>query len=566
MWPIGLVVLLFIVVGRLGFQPTDDGNLLAQTYRLLHGQAPHRDVIFARPMGSAFLHVLDFGVPLPLFEAARLIGIAEIVAYSLLFAWLILEASSANWRLAAALAAAASALVNMHTFPLIGWYTTDGILLVASGFVALSTGERNERTYLRWIGLLLLGAAPLAKQSFFLAPVLGLAFVLWEDRSLDAGRRIRRVAAAAALLATPAAAYGAMLVARGALRDFVDQVAGATTVWGGSFARAFGNGAARGRLFLLLGAVAAAFLTVWLVERARRRGRGASTGFALLDLAIRMALSGAVVWFIASSHLAYRATWGLALIWAALLVVLLRAAVERTLDRAGVLVVAVGWMTSLSWGYEVPNLVAGTAAFYLLARAWRGARIPDLDARRRRALYAAGLVTALAASAIVGATFMQARYRHPYGDRPAAELTAMLANVSPDFGRIRTNRNTASYLSRLASCVRSHPARWTAVLPDNPGIYPALRLRNPFPIDWMYYAETTGHEERIVQSARRLDGDGHYLVLFETFRLTALQETAPLPLATISTPIYGGRLMREIRGALHGTPFACGYFVGDYLP
>jgi hypothetical protein len=37
-------------------------------------------------MGSAFLHTLDFIIPLPLFEASRLTGLSVIVGYSYLFA------------------------------------------------------------------------------------------------------------------------------------------------------------------------------------------------------------------------------------------------------------------------------------------------------------------------------------------------------------------------------------------------------------------------------------------------------------------------------------------------
>src|SRR5690349_11471336 len=41
----------------IGFNPTDDGFVLAYGRRLLDGQVPHRDFITIRPVGSALLHL-----------------------------------------------------------------------------------------------------------------------------------------------------------------------------------------------------------------------------------------------------------------------------------------------------------------------------------------------------------------------------------------------------------------------------------------------------------------------------------------------------------------------------
>jgi len=553
-----------VTIGRIGFQPTDDGNVLAQTYRLLHGQIPHRDVIFARPMGSALIHIVDFGVPMPLFEASRLIGIVETVAYSLLFAWLVFDSAPARWGPARWLAASASSLVNMHTFLVIGWYQTDGLLLLALGSVLLRTGLREGRPWLRRAGLLALGCAPLTKQSFFLAPVLGLVAMAWFGRSRPGMEQSRRVIGAGILLSIPLGLYGVWLAANRAVSDFLDQTAGAKVVWGRDFFSAFGPGK-RGDLLALVGSVAA-LLVLQRIMSARSRRSGTPNRWIVADLVVRATMTVIVVGFVVTHHLEFRATWGFSLVWLALLVVLFRAIVQRTLDRAGVVIVAVSWMTSLSWGYAVPNFVAGTAALYVLDRFWRDARPPPWPPVQRTILIVAGIALALTGTGFVTGTFAQARYRHPYGDQPAAELTATLTNVSPEFGRIRTNRNTASYLSDIANCIRKYPARWNAVLPDNPAIYPALKLRNPFPIDWMYFDEIRGHGPEILSAARRLNAQGDYLVLFQTFKLTALLVTDPLQVATASSPLYGGPLMEQIRSTLKGSPVVCGYFVGVRAP
>src|SRR5205823_6618447 len=85
-----MVAAVYATVGRLGFYPTDEGLLQAYTYRILHGQVPHRDFISPRPLGSALLHIVDFAVPGPLFEVSRVIALCEYAGFAVAFAWLLL--------------------------------------------------------------------------------------------------------------------------------------------------------------------------------------------------------------------------------------------------------------------------------------------------------------------------------------------------------------------------------------------------------------------------------------------------------------------------------------------
>ena len=62
-------VILYTLMGIIpseGFNPSDDGVILAQSYRLLQGQIPHLDFISIRPIGSAVFHSIHFISPLPL--------------------------------------------------------------------------------------------------------------------------------------------------------------------------------------------------------------------------------------------------------------------------------------------------------------------------------------------------------------------------------------------------------------------------------------------------------------------------------------------------------------------
>jgi hypothetical protein len=156
-----------------------------------------------------------------------------------------------------------------------------------------------------------------------------------------------------------------------------------------------------------------------------------------------------------------------------------------------------------------------------------------------------------------------------YFDTGESNLTVPLRPVDSDFGRARTNTTTARYVHELAACVHDHPARYTAVLPDNPGIYPLLGLRNPFSIDWMLPDETRGVQQRLIDDAIRLDLRGDYLVLFQTFSAFNLRDVGAYPAATPDSPpfFYGTPLGAQILAALrHGQRIACGGFVGAYAP
>jgi len=234
------------------------------------------------------------------------------------------------------------------------------------------------------------------------------------------------------------------------------------------------------------------------------------------------------------------------------------------LDKPLGALLLLAWMVSLSWGYPLPNLVAGSlvlGAVYVLAS-------EGIEATVRRRYARAGLVSSLVLASVFITVSVQARRAAPYFERPAEQLTASLSSISPRFGSIRTNPTTFDYLRAIKLCVLAHPAHWTAVLPDNPGVYPALRLNNPFPIDWMFPDETRGEEGRILQRARLLDRQGNYLILFQTVSAQSVALLHRLPTAATNAALfdYGGHLTNEILQALHGERVTCGPFVGSYSP
>src|SRR5437588_3652836 len=181
------VALLFLVLVPLcahfmfswmGFTPTDEGFTLAYSRRILDGQVPHRDFIIIRPFVSPLIHVPFVWL-----------GGASTFWLSRLFVWFQLASISLLWVLIidrltqrslkgvqlfsiALLCFAVTILFKHVTY----WHTIDGLFFAAIAFTCTIT--RSPRT--KMIGYLLIGVAPLCKQSFvFLIPLSLLILNDW---------------------------------------------------------------------------------------------------------------------------------------------------------------------------------------------------------------------------------------------------------------------------------------------------------------------------------------------------------------------------------------------------
>ena len=186
-WTIAAPLLLVLVFwwrqALVGFHPTDDGFILAQSWRLLLGETIHVDFTSPRPLGSAFLHIPDVLSPVYTLAISRLLVMLQLL-------WIAAATVSlASWRTGLSPAMrfvlmAFALILNINTWPIMAWHTMDGVFL---GITALwlvmradqvgNTGSRARAAL--WAGAwLLAGAAPLVKQGFVLVPVLVLGLLV----------------------------------------------------------------------------------------------------------------------------------------------------------------------------------------------------------------------------------------------------------------------------------------------------------------------------------------------------------------------------------------------------
>lgn len=574
-WPPALAAGLVYWFARYGFSPTDQGFVLGLSWRILQGQIPHTDIVSARPLGSALVHTVDFAIPGPLYIDSMTLAVVEIIVATIALIAFVSRVRYGDWlrswRTALLLPLAAfAAVTDLGSFVAMAWHTVDGFFFTALGWYLLDAGLRDGRAGQRRIGLFLAGFAPLCKQSFALAPVVAVVMLVVRARRdaadpSPAARWTRRRWAGdlAALLAAPVV-YAAAVTGTGGLGAAVDQLTTAQRVWGRDLLVGFWT--KPGGADIVWIAVVAALLTV----RIAVRGTGATARD--LRFAAGLVVSAIAVASVFAGHFAFGS--GALSFWI-LATVLAAEALRRHFAVRAALVLSLGWMASLSWGWAVPDLLAGAMAascvLVLLTdvprrlAAWTAPALPVRGTMRAVAVGAVLLAT-VAVSEVVGGDVRQARADYIYRDQTMNRLAFNAGSVIPALAGIRTSAPGISYLRQIRDCVAAHPARWQAVLPETPGIYAALKLHSPFPLDYWSSQELVGDaRQRILDTATRMHREGGYLVLFQTFTAEDVKLGVPGAVAP-SAQLYDldPPLVRDVEARLDGQVFACGSFIGVY--
>jgi hypothetical protein len=565
-WPLLLIAAVAWLLAPQDVALGDGGFILGQSHRVLLGQLPHADFISPRLAGSALIHTIDLLIPGPDFLVSRVLSIAQVVAYSICLGLLFMGARLREITVAAAAAIAASAVVNQHVFPAMAWHTIDGLFFAAIGFLLVDRGVREDRHRLVLFGALALGAAPIMKQSFALAPALGLARVATPLMLERTWGRACVLVESAVTMATPGIAYGALVAAGGGWSFMHHELGSARPVYGEPLIDVFeGPDGTTLRWIIVVGSV--------LFTLSRISSVGLFFGNALdnwLATTARVSLTALVVWIVLDGRLEFTTPWSFRLFWMAAAVTVLSSFVQRAPDFGGLVVCGLGWMVTLSWGLPWPAFVGGALALYVLVRTWQAVDLPGLP-QLDRALSVLGVTAAV----LVIASFWNTRSDEVFlGRRPTSVLTQSLDHVSGRLRWIKTDSATAAYLSWVKRCVARFPATRAAVVPEDALSGPVFGLRSPLPMDWLWPAEYQGDSrQRIIEEAKEVGREGDYLFLFQQVtvaELLALPPPARLPMARAGDEPrafpYDPDLSAQIVGALHGRRMACGPFVGIYEP
>ena len=467
----------------IGFNPTDEGFVLAGSRRLLLGQIPHVDFISIRPVGSSLLHIPEvlWGGDRT-FYISRLVVLIQfaIVAYL----WVKISEKILKLRIKPfyrILFALVNFVFCLHTFPLMAWATVDGIFLCTVGIYWSNLGNPLFRA----LGFFTMGLAVLCKQNFavvpigvfiingyfkrpqyllfaFLPSVLYL-FMLWRYQFLVEGWH--QITLRSELKETGFKTYGTSIgFWMGVLFPL------AVELLSKKFDRFFKN-------FDFIFAIDLLIICSALLLFDRFFGEGV---FAIFGLLLGYTL------------------------------VNVKSAPKL---RLASLILILAWAASVSLGYNSPVLMAGPMLSVLIMMTYNNETFNI--AKKYEFFYEALLVL------IIIGSFAYVRTQHVYRDLPADKLTADLDGVFPGAANINSNENFKLVALELDSIHQVYKDS-LIILPDFSAWYVQNEFNNSFPMDWPNRFEIA--DTSVLNRLTDFVNNNKYVYALQKFQASRLSE------------------------------------------
>ena len=531
--PVTLLLVLIIVVltgiyaivgipSTEGFNPSDDGVILAQSYRMIHGEVPHRDFISIRPAGSGVIHAINFYSPLPLEISARWMVLFEYLFGSIFITSLLAGSWFRGLRkslflLVVGVSVVLMFLLNQNHYNLFPWTTIDALFwfsLALYGWYKLknSPGKRN----LGWQILVLFGATSslLCRQTFLLpALLLSCRMIAWEfsKNRGNAARWIKTLIPALIIGPLPGWIYAGVLTYTVSWSEFIRQLTGRTELWETGFVK-FSHTFWHSPLLILFGlAIITGLIKIWYSES------GKNTYWVDLAIMIQKFISFLVkVIFAFAVFLKpdFLFAISFAFFWILILDIFLIYLHDGHLPRwtwPAFWILLIAWTSAVSLGDNAPvfatGWLAGTAMLMQVKDFWN--RIYR-NARPYQWIAAGLLMPSLLALSLI--VQRQVNYR----DLPAEKLTCEGGDIFPGLAGVKISSGMSDYLTEIKRIYQESgsPKGKFIVWPNDAFIYPLLGSKNPFPLDWMHSAEFVGSEKRIRESIIKILKSKDIVILF----------------------------------------------------
>ena len=493
-----------LAFSSLGFNPTDDGFILAGSRRLLDGQIPHRDFITVRPAGSYLLYA-----PLLYYGGDYAIWLSRLAAWMevavIAWAWTSIISRVFNVMkpdyIRYAFAFVAFCL-TAHNFPMMAWHSLDALCIASIGLFACSYDTARSSGSLKAAGYFILGLSVLFRQNFII--LIPAALLLLGD-----WRNIRIWVLAFA----PAAAYSGCMLLSGAFGDAVSQFGvygikdGLKEAWEYMSKYHFWWGVFTGYVITLA---------------VMKEGKTSKTlGLLGIYAAVLLALAS-----MDTSIAEYCGKAPFVLFGMTAGVIFNRIARNMPLDkeiRWGSLALLIAFAVSLSKGYGSPAFAAGALAVWLF-----GFCISH-GAREGKRAYTTALTLVLLLSSII--IFYNERTSNIYRDKPAGSLSYDIGGVVRGGAFIKTNVNTYKMLLDLRQLTDNLSAgkRRYCILPDLAVEWAESPQQNPLPTDWPQNTEL-GSKELLDRSVGAIWKDrGMLVIIVEKYDMGSLPDS-PSPL------------------------------------
>lgn len=525
--PVALIILaIYAILGipsTEGFNPSDDGVILAQSFRILQGEIPHRDFISIRPAGSGVMHMVHFFSPLPLEISARWMVLIEYLIYSIFVTFLLIGSwfkglNKTYYWLVISGSVLVIFILNQNHYNLFPWTTIDGLFWFSIALFAWSRLKNNATgKHFKWQVLILftVTCSSLCRQTFALpGMLLVLRMVVWEAGQWKRPRLKVMLSLMLAMIigSLPGLLYAGVLTLTGSWQDFYQQLTGRTEFWETGvvrFAHAFWNSP----VLILFGlAIISGLIKIWNTQSGKDNYR--IDMFIMVQKSISLLVKIVLVFAVFLKPALLFAV-SLAFFWILVLDIFLIYLHDRQLPRwtrPAFWILLVAWTSAISLGDNAPVFALGWLAGTAILM-----QIKDFRNRIYRKVRQYQLITA---GLLIPALFVLSLVVQPrvnYRDKPASQLTHEGGEIFPGLAGIKISAGMSEYLSeikRLYSEFGSPKGRF-AVWPNNALIYPLLGSKNPFMVDWMQSAEYVGNEKRVHESIRNIMNTKDLIILLE---------------------------------------------------
>ena len=522
-----------------GFNPSDDGVIIAQSYRLLNGEIPHKDFISIRPVVSAYLHAIYFNLPFPLEATARWFVILAFFAISLFWIFVLFSTfklkykQKYNYEITFLSLLLFAFILNLSFYNLFPCTTIDAILFSVLGFsLILSIFKEylaNKDIVKISFGLLFFSIASLTRQNFALITIIAFAFTgfqLFRKKSY----KILIICFLIGLL--PFLLYLILLIKNDTLTLFLNQMNGRTELFQTgvlAYAKSFINS---GLLILNIALIGAVIYykyrrqknkTANLIELFKKIMASVVLLYSILTLFFSV-----IIFFSGITELfsySFDMFWILAIFVFAVLLLF-----SLTLKQKTVLLFAVflSWTSSISLGDNAPVFVIGILASTILYLLFTLAYLTKLrfkyPIKEQK-----GIIVFSVFVLIVFILSIFAQRKHNYRDLSASELKCNIGEIIPAFGNIKTNPVTFEYLKEIKFLYDSLNAKDKfVVVPNNAAIYPLLKSKNPFPLDWPQPAEYVGNENYLKDKLKEIIGNSEIYILIDKYNSKLMSEKLEL--------------------------------------
>lgn len=496
-----------------GFNPTDDGWILSQSWRLLQGEVPHLDFISLRPVTSGLLHSIHFFSPLPLEVSARWFTVFQIFTCSFIWTFILFKAfplpvkTDKNLYFTFFQLLIFTFTLSNFNFGIFPWTTTDAVFFASLSFLFFGKIYDQNNSLIKKdipviVSLILISIAVTCRQSFiFLAIILFLFTIIKYFKE----KKIVKLIIIIIIGTLPFWIYTGYLFKNNAFVPFIEQMTCRNELFDTAVIRYIKN-FIKTPLFGMHCILFAALIYLFFKEKKtnlRDRINYVKNillgykNYILLMLVLYAILEFSYILslFITEDIMFRNATFELFWIFVMVTILALIIIEFNKIQKFYIFsVLILSWSGSISLGANSPVFTKGIAAvlmflmiahcIYKLKPEW----YDIFNSKKMRIFYSCLLILIIIVSLL-------GQRRINYRDRESSKLTTCLGDIFPEFGKIKTNPELYNYYLDFKKIYNDyHLHNKFVMLPANPIIYPLMKSKNPFPIDWMDHYEYVNYE------------------------------------------------------------------------